>query len=229
MKNLRFLSILLLTSIFTFPLFAQGDASALLEKLQSKMDLVNDYQAEVEVEVDVSFINMPDKKGTIFFKKPDKFHFETKGFSLLPKKGLGPASMNVLDMEYQATFLKDDTIHGKTLKVVNIIPLNTGDENDIIMVRMWIDEASLQLLRIKTFSENSGSFTVDFIYANHQYDLPDKMVVAFNIKNQKLPVSLTGDYESLGEKTAQGSSTGRVVINYLNYTVNQGIPDSIFE
>ena len=51
-------------------LFAQED---LVNKVKAKLDRVKDYQAEGRMTLDVSFIDAPPSKVTIFFKKPDKF------------------------------------------------------------------------------------------------------------------------------------------------------------
>lgn len=209
---------------------AAPKADSLLQALQKQMNRVQDYQAKVNMNVNVKFIKMPSKTGTIYYKKPDKFHFDTKGFALLPRKGMGPTSFSILEGDYQAVYLKKQKVRGQQTQVVNIIPLNKTEENDIVMVRMWIKPEKPELIRMKTFSEKSGSFTVNFQYADHPYNLPDKMVVKFDVKNQKMPVSITGDYESIGKDLEEkDSATGEVIIDYINYKVNRGLPDSIFQ
>ena len=60
---------LILFWTFSIPLFAQED---LVNKVRAKLDRVKDYQAEGRMTLDVSFIDAPPSKVTIFFKKPNR-------------------------------------------------------------------------------------------------------------------------------------------------------------
>ena len=62
------------------------DAAELMAKVKWKLDKVNDYTAQGNMKIDVSFIDAPDSKVTVFYKKPDKFKVTKEGgISILPK------------------------------------------------------------------------------------------------------------------------------------------------
>ena len=73
---------LILVAIFTITyntIFAQSyDSKPLLDSLKNKMNKVNDYSADVTIKLNVSFIKIPIKKATIFYKKPDKIKMRAK-------------------------------------------------------------------------------------------------------------------------------------------------------
>ena len=66
----------------------ERDPYLILDSLKTRLDGIEDYSAEIEIEVDVDFINMPKKHATIYFKQPDRIRFRSKEFIMLPKRGL---------------------------------------------------------------------------------------------------------------------------------------------
>ena len=45
---------------------------ALLKKVKARLDKVTDYEASGKMKLDVSFINAPESKVTIYFKKAEQ-------------------------------------------------------------------------------------------------------------------------------------------------------------
>ncbi|MBO9684397.1 MAG: hypothetical protein J7502_17310, partial [Flavisolibacter sp.] len=69
-------------------LFAQ-DETELVKKVKAKLDKVSDYTAEGKMRIDVSFIDAPESKVMVYYKKPDKFKVKKNGgISILPKGGV---------------------------------------------------------------------------------------------------------------------------------------------
>ena len=65
--------------LFSVSELGAQDAVALVNKVKAKLDRVNDYQAEGKMKIDVSFIDAPESKVTIYYKKPDKFKVKRMG------------------------------------------------------------------------------------------------------------------------------------------------------
>ena len=62
------------------------DPSALLQKVRSRLDQVNDYQATGLMKTNVSFLKVPEAPVTVYFKRPDKLKIKNdNGISLVPK------------------------------------------------------------------------------------------------------------------------------------------------
>src|SRR3979411_2160824 len=70
------------------PAIAQ-DPDALIKKVKSKLEKVNDYEASAVMKTDVSFMKIPEASVTIYYKKPDKFKVKKQnGITVMPKGGV---------------------------------------------------------------------------------------------------------------------------------------------
>ena len=75
------------------PLSAQDHPAASAQRAPKEIftDLIrpylglNDYTAKIQVKVDMPNLRVPDFTATIYFKKPDKFHVETRRFAPIPR------------------------------------------------------------------------------------------------------------------------------------------------
>ncbi len=214
--------ILLLMSILTGLqcLFAQMDPESLVKSLSQKLQLVENYSADIVVRIDVEFVNIEERKAKVFFEKPDKYEIKSSGILLLPKKGVEMDYLQLFNSGFTAIDEKTESINGNQTRLVKVIPMDS--DIDIVLAQVWIDEQNLRIIRMKTYTKSSGSFEIDFSYKNHPFDLPANISVAFDVKNMSMPSSLTGDLESLTKNLERkGVSKGVVNIEYSNYEVNK--------
>ena len=210
--------------------FAQG-ASELISKVKSKLDKVNDYTAQAEMKMDVSFIDAPDSKVVVYFKRPDKFKVVKKGgISILPKGGM---SVNVATLlannNYDAVPGKDSRTDGIDTKVVKLLP---RDENsNVVLTTLYIDEKNLVIRKATVVTKENGSYDIDLNYGKFMdWALPDKVTFSFNTSDYKLPKGIMFEYEKGDKKKAEvpKNKTGKVEIFYSNYVINKGIDDRVF-
>ena len=81
-------------SLLLFVFFLAGvvgfgqTAEEILKGVINKINLVQDYQADVQIKAAIPFIKVPIAKATIYFKQKDKFKVESKGIAILPKQGM---------------------------------------------------------------------------------------------------------------------------------------------
>ena len=105
MKRLLFMSI----SIFVFISFGRAhslyeDASQILKTVLAKQNRINDYQVNIEIELDVDFINMPVKHAVMYYKHPQKIKFKSDEFIMLPQKGLNFSLRKILKKKFTSIF-----------------------------------------------------------------------------------------------------------------------------
>ena len=66
-----------------------------------------------------------------------------------------------------------------------------------------------------------------------EYGLADKIVLSFNTKDCKLPKGVTFDYDDGSKKQETPdklkNKNGKVEIVYSEYTINKGVPDTVFQ
>ena len=218
-----FTSILVL--LFSINLCSQqtNDAEKLLEEIKEKYEEINDYQVKVHIHVDVDFLKIPDKNATVYFKRPDKFRIKTKGFVMLPKKGVIFVPTDFIEGEYSTISLSKD----ENTAVMKIIPYDP--ESDLILSTLWIDIKKKRIIAVDANTKNAGSYKVDLSYADNHFDLPSVINIFFDIREFELPISFTGKFIKKEIKKAKDEETkGNVTIRYSDYKINEGIDDKIF-
>ncbi len=217
-------------TIFSF----SQDMTALIMKVKTKLDQVNDYEADGKMKTDVAFIKAPVGKVKVFYKKPNKFRLKKDGgISLLPKGGVS-VNMNSIftTSDFVALAAGDAVVGGVKTKVVKLLPSN--ENSDIVLTTMYIDETNLLVRKAITTTKENGTYEIEMSYGQFaQYGLPDKVVFAFNTKDYKLPKGITLEFDDnekqLTDAEKLKNKKGRVEITYTNYIINRGINDSVFK
>ena len=230
---MRKLIIFLVTLLITATSFSQ-DMTALVMKVKTKLDQVNDYEADGKMKTDVAFIKAPVGKVKVFYKKPNKFRLKKDGgISLLPKGGVS-VNMNSIftTSDFVALAAGEAMVGGTKTKVVKLLPSN--ENSDIVLTTMYIDEANLLVKKAITTTKENGTYEIEMIYGQFaQYGLPDKVVFAFNTKDYKLPKGITLEFDDNEKQLTDAekikNKKGRVEITYTNYVINKGIADSVFK
>jgi outer membrane lipoprotein-sorting protein len=224
-----FIFVLLITSVNLFA--QQKDAKKLLDAVVHKFNKVNDYEADIAVKVDISFLKVPETKAKVYFKQPDKVKIDSKGFAMLPKQSVNFSPVELLNGDYNAFYVKSETIDNRKLDVVKIIPNN--DSLDIILSTLWIDDAQSIIRKVETNGKKTGTTTIMLEYENPTYSIPSKVTFSFNLGNMTMPKQLQEkqdpDEQKGNHDRRQQSLSGSVILIYSNYKINKGIPDSFFE
>ncbi len=210
----------------------------LYQALRSRVFSVKDYKADVLMNIRVSFMRIPQLRGKLYFKSPDKLKLVREGgLSILPQRtvnmslaGLLPAgTTTVIDAG-------TDAIDGKPVRILKVIP--NADAGDIVLTKLWVDEARMLILRSETTTRDNGTFLMNLTFGNYvAYALPDEILLQMEVKDYKMPKGMTMDYEGgeavpqkAPEKAADNTKRkkGTIRIQYRSYEVNTGIDDAFF-
>jgi outer membrane lipoprotein-sorting protein len=222
-------SILFLLSFFLATMAMAQQEEALLKKVRAKQEKVADYQAEGRMKLDVSFINAPASKVTVYYKKPNRFKVKKAGgISILPKGGV---SVNVNSLltggSYQTVPGGASNVGGMPTTIVKLIP--TDENSDVVLSVLHIDEKEAVIRKATVTTKESGTYEILMDYGAYTaWGLPDKVVFAFNTKDYKLPKGITFEYEKGGEKKVEEKAKtkkGKVEITYTNYVINKGVDE----
>ncbi len=216
--------------IISLTTLAQTDP--LIEKVAQKLALVNDYVAEGVMKTDVSFIKASLGKVKVYFKKPNLLKVKKEGgISLLPRGGVS-LTINTLLNTKQYTTIAGGTqlLNGKNLTVIKLIP--TDDNLDWVISTLWIDPIDALVYKTATTTKENGSYEITMQYGDYaKYGLASKIVFSFNTKDYKLPNGITlefGDEDPAAKQKALKNKKGTIEITYNNYTINKGVPNTIF-
>ena len=221
--------------VFQFALFANAqDMNALEKRVKTKLDLVNDYEADGNMKTDVSFIKAPIGKVKVYFKKPNYFRLKKNGgISLLPKGGVSVnMSSLIATNDFVAIAAGESMVNGTNTKVVKLLPSN--DNSDIVLTTLYIDEPNLLVKKAITTTKENGTYEMEMRYgAFAQYGLPEKVIFSFNTKDYKLPKGVTLEFDDnekpISDAQKMKNRKGRVEITYSNYSINKGVSDSMFK
>ena len=95
-----------------------------------------------------------------------------------------------------------------------------------------MDEQQLLVKRSVISTRENGTYELVMQYKQYAaYGLPDKVELTFNTRDYKLPKGISIDYDNGADKDKKertGPKKGKVEIVYTKYTINKGVPDSIF-
>ncbi|MBK7812601.1 MAG: hypothetical protein IPO62_06955 [Saprospiraceae bacterium] len=212
MKNLNLIILLLIVQSS----FAQSPADELLNNLLKKINQTGKYQVDINIQIDVKFIKIKNRTGKMFFTPPDSVRFKIDGFAFLPKKGFNSQLNSLKNQKVTALSMGQEKLNGLNCEVIKVIPSDIGSE--LVLAQIWLDPIKNRMIKMTTITKSQGSSTIAFDYAvQNKYDLPSKMKVSFEIKNQKLPVSFTGDFEQIEDQIKPGVDQGSVIITYSNF------------
>jgi outer membrane lipoprotein-sorting protein len=202
----------------------------LLDSVKHKFNKVNDYTADIKIKVNVTFIKIPVKDGKLYFKKPDKIKLVSKGFAMLPKRGLNFTFNELFEKKYSAIFMKNEIINKINTYVVKIISLD--ESADILLATIWIDRKTQTIRKIDAVSKSNGNFVTLFDYPAkaNPFDLPSQLTFTFEVTKATLPLGVTGDFGGEKPKVKDNKpQKATLSITYANYIVNKGIADSFFK
>jgi outer membrane lipoprotein-sorting protein len=232
--NLLRYGLVLIAMVSTFIVKAQENVNALIQKVNAKIEKVNDYTAEGKMKTKVVFLKVPVSAVKIYFKKPNRLKIKNeKGISFVPKGAVSINISNIVNGEkYTALDAGTDKIGNTAVRVVKLLP--TDDNADIVLSTIYIDEANLLIKKAKTTTRENGSYELEMTYGKYSaYGLPDKIIFTFNTKEYKLPKGITFDFddgESAKSNVPRGlnKNKGQAEITFDSYIINKGVSDAMF-
>ena len=223
-------SVLLVVFILTGVVGLGQTAEEILKGVIDKIDLVEDYQADVQIKAAIPFIKVPIAKATIYFKQKDKFKVESKGIAILPKQGMSDLTGFLSnEKKYSAVLGEAKTINEHKTRLISILP--TDENSEIILAKVYISTSEDLIYRTVLTTKSSGTVSIDYEYnLNKKYGLPNKMTFTVDIKKFKMPKSVASDIRNNEkQKKYKDNEKGTIVLTFSNYLVNKGISDDVFK
>jgi len=209
---------------------AAKDPNVIIKNLQKKFEEVKDYEADVKVKIDMDMLKAPESKAKIYFKQPDKVKIKSESFSLLPKQGINFLPGLFIKKDFTAVYVREDNWNGLKLSVIKIIPLN--ENSDISISTLWVDESKNVVKKAEVSTKSEGTFSIDMSYAYaDKYYMVSAMKFSFDLNKLNAGKSMNDatPTEPKNKRKFKRPTKGTVYINYSDYKINKGIPDSFFK
>jgi outer membrane lipoprotein-sorting protein len=226
-KNIFFL-LFLLVQVGSL-LASDPEAVVLLQSVKKKYDLVSDYSARARLVTNVLFIKAPVSQVTVYYRKPDQLLVKNeKGISFIPKGTVHINMNNVLGLtNFEAVLSGTETVDGVSCKVVKVFPLS--EEESITRATLYIDPIQLVVRRSMVSTKENGTYSIRMKYGTYTWcGLPSEVEMEFNTRDYKLPKGTTLDYDNGTRKATGLPQKGKVLIQYQEYSLNKGLPASMF-
>ncbi|MCB2205631.1 outer membrane lipoprotein-sorting protein [bacterium] len=220
-KRTAVLSFLLLT-FMTQVSQAQGEAVALLERVQTIFSRVNDYQVDIRATVNMKRLNVPDMEATLYYKKPNNVHIESDGFAMLPRDAVGFDPLRFEKDMYDAVIQGTEKIGGVTCTKLKL--LARSDTIRLQRITLYVDTKRDIVLRLDADPDGGAAAQASFTYTHvdGKYWMPERIDIS-------MPSPMNFRRPGAKKKKDDGDSKATVTVRYSNYVINKGIPDSRFK
>ncbi len=207
--------------------------SEVLQKLEKGVEDVQDYQVSLEADVHLERVRIPRAKATMYFKKPDKIHFDSPSIALMPREGVAFNSAAVLE-QYTAQMIGGDTIQGK--KVLKLQLAAKESNARLRQLFIWVNTETWTISRLQTIPHEGRILTMDFSYSlqNGKYWMPASLTASFGLLDEggmKKPQadSSSSPETPLDQMQSRAPRSGSITITYSDYRINIGLSDDIFK
>jgi outer membrane lipoprotein-sorting protein len=200
--------------------------TGILERIAAQYAAVDDYVVTLTIITNIERMSVPPMNATMYFKKPDKVHFDAKGFAILPREGLtlNPA---LLAERFLVDGVVSDTLAGKRVLKLTMRP--RSDQARTRRVLLFVDPDRWTPEKFTTTGIDGRTMSAWFTHTRvDQFWLASKLFVEFSAAADSAAVpqweqSVPG---APGRNTFRG---GTIEVKYSDYRVNTGLEDAIFE
>jgi len=201
----------------------------ILRKAEQNFHDVKDYTVTLDIVADIDRMKVPPMHATMYFKQPEKVHFDTKGFVFLPREGMG-LQFGQLTQRYAVDSVAQETVEGVTMYRLVLHP---RDEKAVIRrMFMWVDGNRWTPERLLIPQSDGRAAEVSFTYQQiSRFWLPSKLVVSFSAPEKDGPAAPpnTNPFaRGLPTMPRGNTRSGKVTVSYSDYRVNTGLSDSVF-
>ena len=189
--------------------------------IQQRLDSIQNFTAQMSLELDVRFIEMPTKKATIFYQKDKPLEFDSSEFMMLPKRGLDFTMQELFKYPYLVVDRGESEKNGTSYKQLSIIPQDR--RADFAIATLLLDTLQHRIVQSEISTKKHGTYTIDMVYGSEEMILPDSITISFEMEDIKLPIQYLSnkmdmdvDKKSL---KSQGINEGRIYLNLSEYEI----------
>jgi hypothetical protein len=164
LKRLRYIKYLP-AIIFFLSFLIKGNAQTaedIIQKIKTRLEKINDYEAQGKMKTNVAFIKAPVATVKVFYKKPDKLLIlNESGISFIPRGSVN-ININNVFVNMRAFDIIDAGRDNEGLRVLKLLP--TDDTADIVLSTLYVDEKNMLVKRSKTTTKENGTYELEMSY-----------------------------------------------------------------
>jgi outer membrane lipoprotein-sorting protein len=204
---------------------AQLSGEAILDSVETCMAGVHDYTVKLVVTTDIERLKVPPMHVTMYFKQPDKVHFDSEGFALLPREGVA-FSITHLRKRYAVDSVNEEMLNGEKTFKLTLLP--AADRSSLRRMFLYVNPSRWMPDRLASTLVNGREILATFTYQQIEgHWLPSQLVVKMT-SSEKDTTEMSPLDQSMPIPRPPLARNGTVTIGYSDYRINTGLPDELF-
>jgi hypothetical protein len=216
---------------------AGADPVRVLAEVLRPYEGIRDYTVRIRAKVRIPDFRVPDFSATVYFKRPDRFHVETKSFAPLPRGAALFDPFRFRPERNRITRLSAEKVEGVPAEVFRVEPLE--EKGRIRSYRVWVGGDPKRILQVESVTVQGGRARARIRYTpvrqgSEELRLPERVDVelTFPERGVRPPDNfLYGSENPVSRGMARLEDLpagGSVAITYTGWTWNTGLDDAVF-
>jgi hypothetical protein len=203
---------------------ADPSGEQILKNIDAGRAAVKDYTVMLDIVADVERVNVPPMKAKMYFKYPDKVHFDSKGFALLPKEGLALNPETLIKL-YAVNHVSRDTLEGTPEYTLELRA--RSEKTRIQWLALSVNPARWTIDRVQIRRGGERLITLQFRHDRVEGTwLPAEVVASFSVASD---TSESGTLDpTTPMRPPQMPRRGTITLHFSHYSINTGLNDSLF-
>lgn len=199
---------------------------AILKHMEEGVASLADYTVTLDVTADIERLNVPPMKVRMFFKKPDRIHFDAHGFALLPRDGL---AFNVARLTSKYAVVRVDREELDSVATYRMTFQAKSERARLRTLLLYVHSGRWTPEKLVTPQTGDRLMSARFRYAKIEgFWLPEELIATFSFAAPD-----SGDpnlfEQSAPTRQQQKPRSGSVTVRYSGYRVNTGLSDELFQ
>ena len=186
---------------------------------------INDYTVTLDVVTDLERVNIPPMHVTMYFKKPNKIHFDAEGFAILPREGLGIAAGQI-SARYTVESVGREMLDSTNEYLLTLVP----KEEKLKLRTVSLDVNPLRWTPDRIVSHLPDGRTMSVSITHEKFEgrwLPSLMLVSFS--SPAHDTSEAAPWEQVAPQMRRAAPrSGTVTVRYSDYRINSGLNNDVF-
>jgi len=221
-----------LVFLVALPLSARAQTSTppgseILAKVEQLYAGIDDYTVTLDIVAHMERMNIPPMHVTMYFKKPDKVHFASEGFAILPREGFRVFT-GELSSRYTVDRVENAVMDSSRKYLLTLVPKDEAMRSSGFLLyvdpgRWTPDKITSRLPDGRTMIATLQHQEVDGRW------LPSEMSVLFSSPVKDTVEAPAWEQQAAPAMRRFASRTGSVSVRFSDYRINTGLSDDLFK